>query len=629
MRLPAEFMQLPLRFDAARLSREIDSVPAEAWLPHPQGFAGNDALVLVSVGGNLTSNEMAGEMKPTAALAQCPYLQQVMAAFETVIGRSRLMRIAGASEASPHYDLNYYWHQRMRIHVPIQTHPDVRFHCGERSVHMEPGDCWVFDTWKIHRVNNPSDHPRVHLVCDTVGSGAFWDLLARARNPFADTRGFSPQSVDWKPETRTALQFETTNSPEVMTPWEQESLLATVLDDLAGANPPLEVFRQFQARLERFRFQWRGLWARFGLDPAGRPAYRQALSVLERQMEDLRGQMELPNAADPVEVVIKVLVLQGLSDDPVRLPATPEPVPDLQSKRGPDAGSRTGSQPPSQPRLRRPIIIAAAPRSGSTLLFETLSRSPDLVSIGGESHGLIERIEGLHPSDQNYDSNALTAADARPERIDALRQNFLDAVLDHEPAERIQRLGPDLRLLEKTPKNALRLDFLLEAFPAARIVHLVRDPHENIASIIEAWQSGRFVTYPGLPGWQGPPWSLLLIPGWRDLPADDLAMVAASQWQAAHDAILDSIEALDGERVRTVHYEDLRADPAPVIAELCDFLEIAPPPAVSELPLSRHTLTPPDPDKWRRHARDLDRVLPAFQATRDRLEARSARPAAG
>jgi hypothetical protein len=37
-------MQLPLSFDAAALEAEVGAVEESAWRPHPQGYAGNDAL---------------------------------------------------------------------------------------------------------------------------------------------------------------------------------------------------------------------------------------------------------------------------------------------------------------------------------------------------------------------------------------------------------------------------------------------------------------------------------------------------------------------------------------------------------------------------------------------------------
>ncbi len=606
MKLPAEFLQLPLRFDAARLQAEIDAVPASAWRPHPQGFADNDALLLVTAGGG-QNDDLSGTMAPTPVLQRCPYLQQVMASFATVIGRSRLMRIGGSAEAQPHFDENYYWHQRMRIHVPIRTSPGVRFHCGERSVHMRAGECWVFDTWKIHKVTNPDSAPRVHLVCDTVGSGPLWDLLAGSSNPFQPRDGFSPRDVPFSSGDSARLHFETTNAPSVMTPWEQESLIAAMLDDLRAADPPAEVERQLQAVLERFRFQWRGLWARFGAGPEGRAAYRRALVGLGEQLEAFAGQLQFPNGADVVDVLEKVLIGSALR---LAAPATKPSTGTSGHHRGAPASVRMG----------RPIVIAAAPRSGSTLLFETMARSPAVVTVGGESHGVIEGLPALNPAQRDFASNALTAADADAATIEALRQRFVQAVRAHEGEQGLVEKGPEVRLLEKTPKNALRLPFLKQVFPGMQLVYLVRHPRENISSIIDAWRSGRFVTYPELPGWGGAPWSLLLIPGWRDLPADDVATIAARQWQAAHEAILDALEGDACPRVVAVRYEALVDDPQGALKTLCSQLDLAPPTVDGELPLSRHTLTRPDPEKWKRNADALERVLPMVEPTWQRIQ---------
>ena len=136
MKLQYPFMQLPVSFDAAALQAEVDSIDESQWRPHPQGYAGNDALTLVTTGGDPDSDAIAGAMRPTRHLERCPYLQQVLASIGATWGRTRLMRLSGQAEVSPHVDVNYYWRERIRVHVPIVTQPTVRFMCGDAQINM-------------------------------------------------------------------------------------------------------------------------------------------------------------------------------------------------------------------------------------------------------------------------------------------------------------------------------------------------------------------------------------------------------------------------------------------------------------------------------------------------------------
>jgi hypothetical protein len=54
---------------------------------------------------------------------------------------------------------------------------------------MAAGECWIFDTWRLHNARNPNSRDRIHLVADTVGSAEFWDLVSRADRPFAADPG--------------------------------------------------------------------------------------------------------------------------------------------------------------------------------------------------------------------------------------------------------------------------------------------------------------------------------------------------------------------------------------------------------------------------------------------------------
>src|SRR3954468_16786708 len=183
MRLDTEFRKLPIRFDADRLAWEVSQFTEDDWRSHPQGHPGNSALALIAAHGDPDDDAAQGPMRPTPHLRRCEYVRQVLAALSSVLGRTRLMRIVGQGEATAHVDTNYYWLQRVRVHVPVITSPEARFICGDRSVHMAAGETWIFDTWRLHNALNPADGARIHLVADTVGSSAFWELVARGESP--------------------------------------------------------------------------------------------------------------------------------------------------------------------------------------------------------------------------------------------------------------------------------------------------------------------------------------------------------------------------------------------------------------------------------------------------------------
>lgn len=288
---------------------------------------------------------------------------------------------------------------------------------------------------------------------------------------------------------------------------------------------------------------------------------------------------------------------------------------------------------PSAPRAKhasgavafdRPVFIVSPPRSGSTLLFETLAGAPGVYTIGDESHQLIEGVAGLAPSQRGYESNRLLAADASAEIAAALRDRFQAGLRDRE--SRAPQGPGGIRMLEKTPKNALRIPFLSAVFPDARFIYLHRDPRQVLGSMIDGWQSGRFVMYPNLPEWQGLPWSFLLTPNWRELSGQALGEVVAQQWDSATRILLDDFEALPAERRIAIDHGSFLADPQAGIERLCAWAGYGWDRALGrQLPYSRYTTTAPDPEKWRRHADEIVPRLSRLQATVDRAAAVAAR----
>jgi uncharacterized protein (TIGR03032 family) len=554
VRLKSEFIRLPLTFDAARLAEEVSQFSEADWRPHPQGYPGNSALSLVGLGGDPMSDGVKGPMGPTPHLAKCPYLQEVLASLHSPIGRTRLMRIDGNSEATPHRDISYYWMQRVRVHVPAITDPAVKFLCGERELHMAAGEAWIFDTLKMHNVINPKPTRRIHLVADTAGSPQFWDMVNTGR-----------------PAPPAPLHFEERNFPVVMSPEEQASLVPL----LDGA---------FSREVERFLDEWREVWHKHGESKKGWKKYQ---AVLDRFDATLKA------ADDKEQAALAYFMLVAPALNPELARKQPPPAPRVALRR-----------------IERPVFIVSSPRSGSSLLFETLARAPGVYAPPGESHVIIEGIRALHPAAHDWESNRLTAEDATPSVIRKLERRFLDVLRDRDGDT---RLPERLRMLEKTPKNSLRVPFLKAAFPDAVFIYLYRDPRATMSSMLDAWRSGKFVTYPDKK------WSLLLVPGWKDVIERPLNEIVAHQWETATRILLDDLEALPADSWCVASYDALVAEPQKEIERLCHFVGFRwDRKLTAPLPLSRHTLTPPGEKKMQRNGAEIDAVFDRVRATAER-----------
>ncbi|MCX4242645.1 sulfotransferase [Paraliomyxa miuraensis] len=682
MRLEHALVRLPLRFDPAELAAEVACFGDDEWLVHPTGYLGSSSIVLVTAHGSINDDfAIAGPMRATPHLARCEHLRAVLASLDVPISRTRLMRLHPGQSVPEHVDDNYHWWRRLRIHVPIVTDPSITFSCGGLRVHMAAGECWTFDNERPHRVDNPSAIDRIHLVVDTLGSPSLWQKIAAADS------GAPPVDVALAPGARpSALPFEPYRFA-VLEPSELEGLTETIWRELQVLHTTTSMRTALRGHLDRLLARWQAAFERHGHDRSGELEYAGVIAALADELpRGLWCGLEPGGAAASALAVINTVLqvsnrsapLQSVSAAqgreaaataplaspsaryqasargaehlahhamgcPARLPTEPagrnlsaelerfahEPeAPASSSKRGAlDHLLAEGLLKRAWevlPTFDRPVFIVSAPRSGSTMLFELLTRCPPLWSLGRESDDVFAAV-----APASSGSDALGAEHATPELERALRHRLLTELVDGRGA-RLCALPPDelprsLRLLEKTPRNALRLPLLAALWPDARFVYLHRDPASSVASIMEAWRSGGFVTRARLPGWTARRWSLLLPPQWEPLDGRPLAEVAAFQWAATNAAIMDALASIDAHRWTTIEYEQLVARPRTTLQMLCDFAEIPTPldapTANRDLPLSRHTVSAPAPDKWAREREAIEPLLPGLQSIQARIHA--------
>ncbi len=309
MKLTQPFFRLAVRFDAARLSEEVASLPDGAWAKHPNGIEGNSALRLVSADGG-ENDEVFGLMQPTAYLRQCPYMRQALSSFGVVWSRARLMRLGPKSTVPEHADINYQWYYRVRMHIPIVTLPEVRFHCGGQSVHMAPGEAWIFDNWRLHHVENPTDKARIHLVADTSGSAEFWRFVGQSGNG-----GPAGSTLAYRPDVDAALLTERALPRPVMPPAEVELLVADFRGELVPRDTSVEARTQlgrYHGLLQGFCFDWRQLYALHGESPLGSREYRGVLDKLRAASRTLADGLVMRTNNIGAHTVLEGRLLQRL-----------------------------------------------------------------------------------------------------------------------------------------------------------------------------------------------------------------------------------------------------------------------------------------------------------------------------
>lgn len=202
----------------------------------------------------------------------------------------------------------------------------------------------------------------------------------------------------------------------------------------------------------------------------------------------------------------------------------------------------------------RPIIVVGCSRAGTTLVYKTLSESDEIGSLHRETH---DYWSDLHPpAEKNWDTHALGAGDARPSDRDRVSRYFYSWTGRH-------------RWVDKNNQNGLCVPYLHALFPDAVFVFVKRSPGDNLNSLIEGWRKpGEFATWSGgLPaslaveGGQLRQWCFFLADGWRSYVNAPVEEVAAFQYAAINQAILDARTGVPPEQWVEVFYEEFLHDP--------------------------------------------------------------------
>lgn len=190
---PSTWLQLPLSFDLAQMQGDSSQFLASDWIKHFNTGAyeyGWSCVPLRSPGGEASHIVPLNEAlyADTPQLLRCPYLRQVIGQFQCDTSAVRLMALAPGAVIHAHRDVGAALMDGLtRIHIPIQTSPQVLFSIDGESVHFTAGHAWYMDASCLHAVENRGTAPRIHLVIDCITNAWLEDLFARA--------GFVPKAA--------------------------------------------------------------------------------------------------------------------------------------------------------------------------------------------------------------------------------------------------------------------------------------------------------------------------------------------------------------------------------------------------------------------------------------------------
>ena len=122
----------------------------------------------------------------------------------------------------------------------------------------------------------------------------------------------------------------------------------------------------------------------------------------------------------------------------------------------------------------RHIFVIGPPRSGTTLLSNIISNHSNICAYGGETNLFSWRtcfflFEGC--------------ADRHSAAFHDFRSDCRDVVelMDRLASQLKARTGTT-RFLEKTPQHALHIGFMIDKFPNAKIINIIRDPRDGFVS---------------------------------------------------------------------------------------------------------------------------------------------------
>ncbi|MET8866410.1 sulfotransferase [Nonomuraea sp. NPDC004580] len=234
-------------------------------------------------------------------------------------------------------------------------------------------------------------------------------------------------------------------------------------------------------------------------------------------------------------------------------------------------------------KVRRPVFLLGAPHSGADLLARALKRSPGFhVTMGRASVAHVVHAFARKPSLAATPGSVRVLRDALAESWQVLPRSCGECAEPCRDAGGVTGAGPCVSAADVTrfgdgsPDLLYSAPVLLQAFPDARFVQLIRDGRDAVAGMLAD---------PACLAWFRPamlaertefPSAFLGVAKeehlerWKAMPA---AGKSALRWRSAVRVSAELRRTLPATQLLTLRYEELVGRPRQAVATLAKFLE--------------------------------------------------------
>lgn len=179
-----ERLKLPFNFDSAAMRTDVSRFDASEWTPHfnthyyEGDWSGIALRAAADANVELYPDPTATHYRATPQLERCSHIPEVLKTFECELESVRFLRLGPGATIREHRDYKLSVDDGVgRVHIPVQTNPDVEFFLNGVKVDMQEGEAWYLNFNLPHRVENRSDKPRIHLVIDCVVNDWFLNFF--------------------------------------------------------------------------------------------------------------------------------------------------------------------------------------------------------------------------------------------------------------------------------------------------------------------------------------------------------------------------------------------------------------------------------------------------------------------